>query len=121
MTEAYGFFLFAGLPAAIGALPAAVILWLGRRRIEWGAWMLLAPLVPFGVWLPLMTLTPLAHGKSLANLTEIVYLIPAIPLAALALVLIGKRLPGRLSAALCTLGLALAGAAVCVLTPPLPE
>ncbi|MBM3494037.1 MAG: hypothetical protein FJX72_06920 [Armatimonadetes bacterium] len=114
-------FMVAGLLGAIGALFAAPILWLGRRRIEWEAWMLLTPLVPFGVWFPLMTLTPLARGKSMANLIEIVYIIPSIPLAALALVLIGKRLPGRLSAALCTLGLALAGAAVCVLTPPLPE
>ena len=36
-------FMVAGLLGAIGALFAAPILWLGRRRIEWEAWMLLTP------------------------------------------------------------------------------
>ena len=48
--------------AVIGAALSAPILVLGRKRIGWARWELLALIIPFSVWAVLM-LTPLATGR----------------------------------------------------------
>ena|SRR5438045_3635110 len=77
---------------AIGIFLAGPILLLGRKRVGWATWQLLALVIPFCVWAILM-LSPLSAGKkSLANLGEPVYISFAMPVLALLRVAIGKSL-----------------------------
>src|SRR5688572_2971907 len=90
--------------AAVGATLSAPILWVGRKRIMWTRWELLALAVPFCVWLVLM-LSPLADGrKSFANVGEPIYISFAMPLAAVFQIVVGKSL-GRVTLTLLVVGL----------------
>ena len=80
---------------AIGLILSSPILLVGRKRVIWTRWDLLAFAVPFAVWAALM-LSPLATGrKSMANIGEPVYISFALVLAAFARVCIGQRIPEK--------------------------
>jgi len=91
-------FLIWTMQAAVGAGLAAPILFLGRKRVGWASWHLLALILPFLVWL-LLSLSPLATGrKSLANIGEPILISLAMPFAALVRVGLGRSVPDRVSA-----------------------
>jgi dolichyl-phosphate-mannose--protein O-mannosyl transferase len=96
--------------AAVGATLSVPVLWIGRKRIRWTNWELLALVVPFCVWL-LLSLSPFSYGrKSFANIGEPIYISFAMPIAALLRVGIGQNL-GRATVILIVLG-CLCGVAV---------
>lgn len=107
--------------AAIGIFLAGPILLLGRKRVGWANWQLLALVIPFCIWAALM-LSPLSDGKkSLANLGEPVYISLAMPVLALLRIVAGRRLGERayafgFIAALCAVAIA-----TFFLVPPKPE
>jgi hypothetical protein len=109
------------LQAAIGAALYAPILFLGRKRVGWSVWELLALVVPFCVWMILM-LSPLAAGrKSLANLGEPIYISLAMPLLALVRVTVGTKISERVYTASFIAVLCFVAVAVFFLVPFLPE
>jgi hypothetical protein len=78
--------------AAVGATLSVPVLWIGRKRITWSNWELLALVVPFCVWL-VLSLSPLSYGrKSFGNIGEPIYISFAMPIAAILRVGIGKNL-----------------------------
>jgi hypothetical protein len=107
--------------SAVAAILSSPIVFLGRTRVHWSGWDLLAFVLPFGVWLGLMT-SPAESGKSLANLfEEPIYFSVAIPITALIRVMLGTRVRERA----CSIGLVtllcLTAFGVFWWTPPLPE
>ena len=84
--------------AVPGCVMAAPIRFLGRKRICWANWELLALIVPFSVWVVLM-LSPLSIGRNSTNLIEPLYLSFALPLVALIHVAVGGRFTERVQAA----------------------
>src|SRR4051812_8125439 len=99
METARTLFLIWSAHVAIGIVLAGPILLLGRKRVGWANWQLLALVIPFCIWTALM-LSPLSDGKkTLANLGEPVYISFAMPVLALLRVAIGKRLSERVYAA----------------------
>src|SRR4051812_11360468 len=84
--------------ALIGAGLSAPILFLGRKRIGWANWELLAFVVPFSIWVALM-LSPLSAGrKSLANIGEPVCISFAMPALALLRIILARKLSERIYA-----------------------
>ena len=121
METAGTLFLIWSAHAGIGAALAAPILYLGRKRIGWARWELLALVIPFSVWVVLM-LSPLSDGrKSLANLGEPVYISFAMPALALVRVAVGTRLSERIYAASFITLLCVVAAAVFFMVPFKPE
>jgi uncharacterized membrane protein len=107
--------------AAIGAGLSAPILFLGRKRIGWARWELLALILPFCLWVVLM-LSPLSTGrKSLANLGEPVCISLAMPVLAWARVALGTRITERVYAASFLAALCGIAAAVFFMVPFIPE
>jgi hypothetical protein len=89
--------------AGVGATLSVPVLWIGRKRIRWTNWELLALVVPFCVWL-LLSLSPLSYGrKRFANIGEPIYISFAMPIVALLRVGIGQNL-SRVTAILIVLG-----------------
>jgi hypothetical protein len=114
-------FLIWSAHAVIGAALAAPILFLGRKRVRWANWELLARVIPFCVWVVLM-LSPLANGrKSLANLGEPVYIGFAMPMLALLRIAIGRRLSERACATSLITALCVVAAVICFVVPLKPE
>jgi len=106
---------------AIGILLAGPILLLGRKRIGWSSWQLLALVIPFCVWAALM-LSPLSAGKkSLANLGEPVYISFAMPVLALVRIAVGRRLSERVYAIGFISVLCIVAAATFFMVPFKPE
>jgi hypothetical protein len=109
------------IQAAIGATLSAPILFLGRKRIGWANWELLALIVPFCVWMILM-LSPLAaNRKSIANLGDAFDIGLAMPVLALIRVAIGKKITERVYAISFISTLCVVAAAIFFLVPFLPE
>ncbi len=107
--------------AVIGAVFSVPIAFLGRKRVHWRWWELLAFLLPFGLWLGLMV-SPLAPGgKSVSNLVEPLGFSLAIPVAALLRTVIGVRLPERALAGGLVGLVCLAAATSYVVVPNLPD
>src|SRR4051812_40522710 len=107
--------------ALFGFALSAPILFLGRKRIGWSRWLLLAFIIPFCVWLGLM-LSPLANDrKSLSNLGEPVYISFTMPLLALVRVALGKKVPERLYAITLLTVLSALAAALFFFVPMKPE
>jgi hypothetical protein len=79
------------LAALFLALP---IIAYGKGRVRWDRWELLAFVLPFAIWACLITTN--SRPKSLANLSEVILLAPAIAITALVRVLIGSREPQAL-------------------------
>ena len=114
-------FLIWSAHAVIGVALSAPILFVGRKRIGWAHWELLALVLPFCVWTLLMA-SPLSTGrKSLANLGEPVYISFAMPVLALIRVVCDKKITERLYAVTFITALCGVSAAVFFLVPPLPE
>jgi hypothetical protein len=107
--------------AVIGAALSGPILFIGRKRVGWASWEMLALIIPFCVWVVLM-LSPLSTGrKSLANLGEPVCISFAMPVLALARVALGRRISERVYAASFLAILCVVAAAVFLMVPPIPE
>jgi hypothetical protein len=112
--------------AGVLTVPIAILGW---RRTRWSLWDLAAFILPYGLWAALMavpatgpfpTAWPGWPGKSLANLVECLVISLAIPVAALARVIIGARgRDGAIPAGL--IGLCGVAAFTFFLTPALPE
>ncbi len=114
-------FLIWTMHAVVGAGLAAPILYLGRKRVGWQSWELLALVVPFCVWTALM-LSPLATGrKSLGNIGEPIFISFAMPLAALARIAVGKQIRESFCAASLIAVLCLVAAGVFFIVPFKPE
>ncbi len=111
MEAAGTLFLIWFVHVAIGIFLAGPILLLGRKRVGWASWQVLALVIPFAIWAALM-LSPLSDGrKSLANLGEPVCISFAMPVLALLRVAVGRRLSERVCAfgvisALCIIAVA---------------
>jgi hypothetical protein len=84
--------------AVPGCVMAAPIRFLGRKRIGWANWELLALVVPFSVWTLLM-LSPLSIGRNSTNLIEPLYLSISMPLVAIIYVSLGGRFSKLVQAA----------------------
>ena len=84
--------------AVPGAAMAAPVLFLGRKRVGWANWELLALIIPFCVWVVLM-LSPLSIGRNPTNLVEPLFISFAMPLVALVRVAAGRRFSERVQAA----------------------
>jgi hypothetical protein len=107
--------------AVVGSALAFPILYLGRKRVGWARWELLALIIPFLVWLLLM-LSPLSTGrKSLSNLVEPIYISFAMPFLALLRVCLGRRVTETVYAACFISALCMVAAAVFFMVPFLPE
>src|SRR5512133_1054791 len=106
---------------AIAAVLTAPLVAIGRNRVHWQPWEVLAFLLPFALWLVLM-LTPLATGrKSVSNLIEPLCFSLSIPLAALLRTVIGTRFSER-GLAGCLLALVCLGAITSFfIVPCLPD
>jgi hypothetical protein len=114
-------FLIWAMQALVGAALAAPILFLGRKRVGWANWELLALIVPYFVWAVLM-LSPLSAGrKSLANLGEPVCISFAMPVLALVRVAVGRRLPEAICGVGFITALCAVAAAVFFIVPFKPE
>jgi hypothetical protein len=108
-----------GIHLGIGAvLSAPVVVW-GIGRVHWSLLDLLAFLLPFALWFALSQHFP--AGKSLANLAEPLYFSFAIPVAALARVVVGARVPERACSVALVVLLCFVASGVYVWTPALPE
>jgi hypothetical protein len=95
--------------AVIATLLSAPVVMLGRKRVHWQSWELMAFLLPFAFWLLLMV-TPLATGrKSVSNLVEPLFFSLAVPAVALLRVVIGTRRSEK-ALACCLLALVCLGA-----------
>jgi hypothetical protein len=103
----------------IGAVLSAPIVILGGKRVHWGLLDLLAFLLPFAVWGTLMNVS--SNGKSSANLGEPFYFGFAIPLAALARVILGAHVKQRACSISLVVILILVATGVYWWTPSLPE
>jgi hypothetical protein len=106
--------------AAIAVVLSSPIVILGRTRVRWRFWELLASVVPFALWLTLM-LADLAVPKTLANLSEPFFISVAIPVGALVRVVIGRRSFETRIAAAILVALCLEAAAIFFFVPSLPE
>lgn len=107
--------------ALIGSGLSAPILLLGRKRISWTNWELLAFVIPFLLWTALMV-SPLSQGrKSLANLGEPIYISFAMPVMALIQVAFGRTLSDRLWAFTSIVTLSVIAAATFFIVPFKPE
>ena len=106
--------------AIIAAVLSAPIVFFGRKRVHWRFWELLVLILPFIVWYLLM-FSELAIGKSIANLGEPVFFALAVPVAALARVVISSRVPERLCAASLIATVCVVAASVFFIVPSLPE
>ncbi len=108
------------LHAGIAAISTAPIVFLGRKRVHWSPYDLLAFVLPFSVWLVLMESSGV-EGKSLANLGEPLYFSLSVPAAALMRVIVGNRV--RVGICSISLVMLLCLVATCVYwwTPALPE
>ncbi|HEY5911121.1 MAG TPA: hypothetical protein VJA21_11010 [Verrucomicrobiae bacterium] len=84
--------------AVIAAAMAAPVLFLGRKRIDWANWELLALIIPFCVWVVLM-LSPLSIGRKPTNLVEPLFVSFAMPVVALLRVAAGRGFSERVQAA----------------------
>jgi len=106
--------------AGIGLLPSAPIVYLGRHRVTWHWWDLLAAVTPFADWSILMLIGD--AGKSMSNfaLEPMCFALP-LPLAAIARVLIGKAIDERVTSTCITTALTAIAAAVYWFVPGLPE
>lgn len=108
------------LYSAVAAILSAPIVIVGRKYVHWSKWDLLAFALPFSTWLALME-SPMATGKSLANLIEPVFFSFGVPVAALMRVLVGDRVAEKVCSAVLVALLCFAAACVFWFTPPLPE
>jgi hypothetical protein len=95
------------------------IVLLGRKRVRWSLWELLATIIPFGVWM-LLTLSEFGTKKETGNLIEGFCLALGVPIAATVRVGIGSRVPQRICAAALIALLCVAAVALFFLVPPLP-
>jgi len=115
--------------AGIAVVACAPIIYLGRRRVHWRYWELLALVLPFCTWFVLaLSGLSLSHGrvhfdegKSLSNIVEAFWLGCSVPIAALLRVIIGTKLNEGICAKVIQTALCVVGGAVSVLTPCLPE
>ena len=107
--------------AVIGAVLCAPIVFFGRRRVQWQWWELAAFIVPFLVWSALMFSELSTGRKSLSNLAEPFFLSAALPLAAIARVMIGSRVRERATAGGVLVALCVLAAGVFFVIPSLPE
>jgi hypothetical protein len=105
--------------AAIAAILAGPIVLLGRKRVHWQRWELLALVAPYGIWAALMISRLSDDRANFGKLTEAFYLAPAVAIAALLRIGIGARVREQLVAI--SLIAVLCGAAVAMffLVPPL--
>jgi len=106
--------LHAGMAAALTA-PIAL---LGRKRVHWRKWELLAFVLPFVVWMLLMASDLACSRKTAWNYPEGLCFAPAIPLAAIVRVAVGSRRGGQWWAAGLLIALCGVAAAVFFLVPP---
>jgi hypothetical protein len=106
--------------AVIGFALSAPILFLGRKRIGWAYWELLALIVPYSIWMILM-LSPLATSKGVGNFMEPVYISFAMPVLALVRVAIGTKITERVYAVTFISALCVVAVAVFILVPFLGE
>jgi len=105
----------------IGGVLSAPIVVLGRKRVHWHLWELVAFVSPFGVWLLLMFSEFATGKKSLANLGEPFYFSLAVPVMALVRVAVGARVTERVCATVLIVLLCGVAAAVFFVVPSLPE
>ena len=106
--------------AAIAGLLSAPVVFFGRNRVHWQAWELLVLIVPFVVWC-LLFFSSLSDGKSMGNLAEPIYFALAVPVVALARVVIGSRAPEHVSAGILIALMCVVAACVFFFVPSLPE
>jgi hypothetical protein len=106
--------------AVVAALLSLPVVLLGRHRVCWRRWELLAFVAPFCVWLalPYCLYTP-SNAKGWDNLIEPLYFSIAVPVAALVRVAIGKRINETFSAAGLIGVLCIVATLVYLLTPNL--
>jgi len=92
--------------AGIALILSGPIVFLGRKRVRWRLWELLAVILPFSIWAILMASELSLGRKGLGNLYEAFYLALGVPLAAIVRIVIGSRgrqqaCAGSLIAVLC--------------------
>jgi hypothetical protein len=99
----------------------AVVVFLGRNRVDWKSWELAALVLPYTVWSVLMESEFSDGRKSLANLVEPLLLSVAIPVAALIRVKVARKFLEAVSSILLILALCAVAALIFFAVPPLPE
>jgi len=108
------------IPTGIAAAISLPIIILGRHRVRWRVWELLAFVLPFAVWFALRYCFPLpSEAKGIANMGEPIYFTAGIPIVILLRVLVGKRIPETVSAVALIAILCAAAASVYFFTPNL--
>ncbi|MBN8247682.1 MAG: hypothetical protein J0L84_09585 [Verrucomicrobia bacterium] len=113
--------VFSHLVGFWGVAFSAPILYFGRNRIPWSNWALLIPVPALWIW-PLLMASPYSDArKAMGNVGEIVGVALAMPLLALVSVCVGRKVSGRLHAAIATAALCALAAAFFSLTPELWE
>jgi hypothetical protein len=113
-------FLIWLIPTGSAAVVSLPIIVLGRRRVQWRAWELLALILPFCVWLVLPYCFPQpSTAKGWGNLAEPFYFNIGIPVAALLRVAIGKSVRESACAAVLIALLCVVAAIVHFVTPNL--
>jgi hypothetical protein len=105
----------------VAAVLSAPIIFLGRKRVRWSCWDLLAFVLPFGVWLGLMFSSAAGGRKSMANFVEPIYFSFAIPIAASLRVMLGTGIWERACSISLVALLCLTAVGVFWWTPSLPE
>jgi hypothetical protein len=105
--------------AGIALLLAAPIVFIGRKRVRWRVWELLAVIIPFCIW-AIMMYSDLSMGrKALGNIVETFYFAIAVPVAAIARVSIGSKIPERFCAIFLIFLMCLVAIALFFVMPPL--
>lgn len=105
--------------AAIAAVISFPVVFFGRRRMHVNSIDLLSLVLPFAIWTLLMNIR--SSGKSISNLIEPVLFCFAIPLGALARVIIGSNIGERACSIIMVFILCIASACVYFWMPSLPE
>ena len=109
------------LQTVVAAAPTVPVVFFARRRVHWGAWELLAFVLPFLAWALLMFSDLSTGRKSLSNLIEPAILGIAIGVAAIVRAISGSRFTESRFAWVLILGLCVIAAGIFFLVPALPE
>ena len=109
-----------GIPLGAALILSAPIVFFGRRRVKWRYWEALAFVLPFCGWMLVASLLEAytTRTKGWGNMIEPWFIGPAIPIAALVRVIVGKK-GETLCALIIQAVLFLIGALVAFLTPDL--
>jgi hypothetical protein len=80
-----------GIPTGIAALLSLPVILLGRHRVSWRLWELLALVLPFCVWISSGLVLSHWKTKGWGNMIEPCFFSIGIPVAAIVRVVVGRK------------------------------